>query len=210
VARSNAKDEKAKDQTSKDASKDDDEAKKAGQDQSKDVQTTDEAAENKESQPTGPEESGETNVEGAAKGEVAGGVVRGDSGDALDEDVDLADEVDGALGTVVETDRDGKQYDVPYVLVTSDHLPRTSDSDDAAKDWTAQHAGGEREDEDGNSLDPVALVPVEGTPGQTFRVGELPNREVAEKAGIDYDVWVSGLPVRPDVPREAPRRGIPA
>lgn len=198
--------------TNKSAETDD---KTVGEDQSKDVQTTKQAEEKQENLSTSAEqrEVGQSDVEGASKGEVAGGVVRGDVG--LDEDADLEadseDLGDGVVGTVVEADLEGNQYDVPYAILTpGDVKPRTSDSDDPAKDWTAQHAGGERQDEDGNDLDPVALVPVEGTPGQTFRVRELPNRGVAERAGIDYDQWVAGLPVRADVPNEAPRRGTPA
>jgi hypothetical protein len=135
--------------------------------------------------------------------------------DAFDNDDDDfeapvdGDSVEAGAGVVVERNLDGDEYEVPYALVTGADLARTSDSDDPAKSWTAQHATGEREDEDGNT-DPVALVPVEGTPGQTFRVRELPDRDVAEAAGIDYDQWVSGLPVRADVPNEAPRKGIPA
>jgi hypothetical protein len=187
--------------------------KTAGTDESKTQQTTDQAAAEKEQVPTSPEERGETDAEGAASGNVLGGVRDGDSGWDDDETgLEYVDNesVEGALGTVPEKSVNGDEYDVPYLLLTSDNLPRTSDSDDPAKDWTAQHAGGEREDEDGNNLDPVALVEVAGTPGQTFRVSELPNRDVVEAAGINYEQWVAGLPVRADAPDEAPRKGIPA
>lgn len=194
-----------------------DDSKTVGKDESKDYQTTDQAAEAAENVPDSPEkrEGDQVDVEGASKGETLGGVVDGESGafEVEDDDYDApveGDHVDGALGTVAERNNDGDEYDVPYVVVTADSFPRTADSDDPAKDWTAQHAGGERQDEDGNDLDPVALVPVQQTPGQTFRVRELPNREVAEAAGIDYDQWIAGLPVRADVPNEAPRKGIPA
>jgi hypothetical protein len=188
-----------------------------GKDESKDVQTTKQAEEAQENLPTSAEkrDADDSNTEGAAKGEVAGGVVRGDVG--LDEDADLEvdsedlDAEDGIVGTVVEADYEGNQYEVPYTLLTPGLTkPRTSDSDDPAKAWTAQEYAEKRTDGEDNDVDPVALVPVEGTPGQTFRVRELPNREVAEKAGIDYDQWVAGLPVRADVPNEAPRRGTPA
>jgi hypothetical protein len=190
-----------------------DETKTAGEDKSATDETTKQAAEREV--PTTAEKRGETDAEGAATGSVEGGVVDGDS-NALDEDdttfSDDGASIEGADGTVAEKDRDGNEVDVPYVTLTSDHVgkARTSDSDDPAKDWTAQHAGGEREDENGNALDPVALVPVQGTPGQTFTLDELPNRDVVEESGLDYDQFVSGLPVRATVDREAPRRGIPA
>lgn len=194
-----------------------DETKTAGEDKSKDVQTTQQAEEKADATPTSVEERGETDADAAASGGSVGAVHDGDSlGDLDDEDgyetlEDVADgSVEGAVGVVAERNLDGDEYDAPYTLLTASDLARTSDSDDPGKDWTAQHAGGEREDEDGNNLDPVALVPVEGTPGQTFRVRELPSREVVEAAGINYDQWVSGLPVRADVPNEAPRKGIPA
>jgi hypothetical protein len=194
----------------------DDETKTAGKDTSKDTQTTKQAEEKQDDLSTKVEERGETDAEGAASGSVVGGVQDGDTGlDDVDGEkadlLDYEDEVDGVVGTVAERNAKGDEFDVPYLYVTAaDVKPRTSDSDDPAKDWTAQHAGGEREDEDGNALDPVALVPVEQTPGQTFRVRELPNRDVAKAAGIDYDQWISGLPVRADVEDEAPRKGIPA
>jgi hypothetical protein len=194
--------------------KDDD--KVAGTDQSKTSQTSAQAEDNEVDEKA--TESGKTDVKGAASGSVVGGVVDGDSGfydDDLDKDdrpeAEIKDDkVEGAVGTVVEHNRDGDQFDVPYTYLTPEYLPRTADSDDPAVDWTAQHATGERKDDDGNDLDPVALVPVQGIPGQTFEVSELPNREVAEAAGIDYDQWVAGLPVRATVKDAAPRRGIPA
>lgn len=192
--------------------------KTAGEDKSKDVQTTDQAAEKQAAlENAGVEERGETDAKAAASGSTVGGVVDGDT-DFVPEDADddedyvdfESDTLEGATGVVAERNAEGDEFDVPYTYLTVGLLPRTSDSDDPAKDWTAQHAGGERQDEDGHDLEPVALVPVEGTPGQTFRARELPNREVAERAGIDYDQWVAGLPVRLDVPNEAPRKGIPA
>lgn len=195
--------------------------KTVGKDESKTTQTTDQQAEAAENVPTKAEkrDGDDTDVKGAADGTVVGGTVDGknkafepeDEDDYEDWDAPVEDdEVEGATGTVAERNLEGDEFDVPYVYVTAADLARTSDADDPAKDWTAQHASGERETEDGEALDPVALVPVEGTPGQTFRVRELPNREVAEKAGIDYDQWIAGLPVRADVPNEAPRKGIPA
>lgn len=191
------------------------ETKTAGKDTSKTQQTTEQAKVAEQQVPTKVEERGDSDPKGAASGSVVGGVVDGDIG-AKDEAQDEvkafeSGNVEGALGTVPERDLEGNEVEAPYTLLTADNaLVRTSDSDDPAKDWTAQHAGGEREDEDGNSLDPVALTEVQGTPGQTFRARELPNREVAEAAGINYEQWVSTLPVRADVPNEAPRRGIPA
>lgn len=190
--------------------------KTAGKDESKDTQTTKQAEES--NVPDSVEERGDTDAKAAASGSSVGAVKDGDTGldDAYDDDdkdaeFPVADDgVEGAVGTVAERDREGDEYDVPYTLLTAQVLPRTSDSDDPAKDWTAQHAGGERKDEDDNDLDAVALVPVQGTPGQTFRKRELPNRDVVEAAGIDYNQWVAGLPVRADVPDEAPRRGVPA
>jgi hypothetical protein len=151
-----------------------DEKKTAGKDESKDTQTTKQAKEEQDALPTKPEARGETDAK--ADGSKVG-AVRNAAGD---------------------------EFDVPYVQLTSDHLPRTSDSDDPNKSWTAQDAG-EREDEDA-----VALVAVRGTPGQTFRVRELPNKAVVEAAGINYEEWVAGLPVRADVEHEAARKGIPA
>lgn len=187
------------------------ETQKAGKDESKTVQTTDEQAEEKV--PTTPQDRGETDAN--ADGSKVGAVVDGDTGlDNEDDEESFSavedDEVEGALGVVSERDSEGDEYDVPFVYLTASDVARTSDSDDPAKDWTAQHAGGERQDEDGNDLGAVALTEVVQTPGQTFRVRELPNRDVAEAAGIDYGQWVAGLPVRADVPNEAPRRGTPA
>jgi hypothetical protein len=193
--------------------------KSAVKDESKTVETT-KQAEAREENLSGSAEKREVeedrDVNASEVGTRTGLVVDGEN-EAFDEDAEVdADDfedggnLDGVTGAVVERNLDGDEYEVPYTLLTAADLkPRTSDSDDPAKDWTAQHASGEREDADGNS-DPVALVPVEGTPGQTFRVRELPDREVAEAAGIDYDQWVAGLPVRADVPNEAPRRGIPS
>ena len=194
-----------------------DEKKTAGEDKSKDVQTTDQAAEKQDAlQDAKVEERGETDAKAAASGGSVGAVRDGDS-NVVDKDDDERDSdfdadafedgsVAGASGVVAERNAEGDEFDVPYAYVTAADLARTSDSDDPAKDWTAQHAAEEREDQD----HPVALVPVEGTPGQTFRVRELPNREVVEAAGINYEQWVAGLPVRADVPNEAPRKGIPA
>jgi hypothetical protein len=188
--------------------------KTAGTDQSKTEETTKQAEEKAAQTPTSVEPRGETDAEAAASGSSVGAVVDGDSGleDEAVEQFEDGEIGDGVVGTVTEVDSEGAEYDAPYAFLTPElglTAPRTSDSDDPAKDWTAQHAGGEREDADGNS-DPVALVPVQGTPGGTFRIRELPNREVVEAAGIDYDQWVAGLPVRADVPNEAARRGIPA
>lgn len=126
----------------------------------------------------------------------------------------VAESVDGALGVVTERDVHGDEYDVPWLYLTAAEVEatpaRTSDWDDNGRSWTAQEVNGERKDEDDNDLAPVALVEVEATPGQVFRVRELPNRKVAEAAGIDYAQWVTGLPVRPDVVDEQPRRGTPA
>jgi hypothetical protein len=187
--------------------------KTAGTDESKTTATTKEVEDNEV--PTSPEERGETDAKAAASGNSVGAVKDGDVGgeDEVVEEVDTFSDgsVDGALGTVPERNAKGDEYDSPWVYLTADHaLVRTSDSDDPAKDWTAQHAGGERKDEDGNDLDPVALVAVQGVPGQTFRATELPNVDVMEEAGIDSQQWLAGLPVRADVPDEAPRRGIPA
>jgi hypothetical protein len=196
-----------------------DDQKSALKDESTTVETT-KQAEAREENLSGSAEKREVeedrDVKASEVGTRTGLVVDGEN-EAFDEDAEVdADDfedggnLDGVTGAVVERNLDGDEYEVPYTLLTAADLkPRTSDSDDPAKDWTAQHASGEREDADGNS-DPVALVPVEGTPGQTFRVRELPDREVAEAAGIDYDQWVAGLPVRADVPNEAPRRGIPS
>lgn len=127
---------------------------------------------------------------------------------------EVGEGVEGALGVVSERDNDGNEYEVPWLYLTADTVEatpaRTSDWDDNQRSWTSQEVSAERKDDDGNDLDAVALVDVEATPGQVFRVRELPNREVAEAAGIDYAQWVTGLPVRPDVENEAPRRGTPA
>lgn len=127
---------------------------------------------------------------------------------AFDEDAEYSDKdfedggkIEGAEGTVVEDNVDGDQFDVPFVhLPNPDTAPRTSDSDDPGKSWSAQE----------NDLSPATFDEGTHTPGQTFRVGELPDRKVAEAAGINYDQFVAGLPVRPNVPHEAPRKGIPA
>lgn len=193
-----------------------DDTKTAGEDKSKTTQTTTQAEERQDALSTKSEERPETDAKAAASGSSVGAVKDGDTGldDVDGEEADLLgfeDEVDGVVGSVAERNLKGDEFNVPYAYVTgADVQPRTSDSDDPARDWTAQHASGEREDEDGNTLDPEALVPVEQTPGQTFRVRELPNKDVAEAAGIDYAQWVSGLPVRADVEDEAPRKGIPA
>jgi hypothetical protein len=198
-------------------SKNESEKDTALKDESKDVQTTKQADAAADAVPTSAEKrevDDDRDVKAGDVGTRTGLVVDGEN-DAFDNDDDDfeapvdGDSVEAGAGVVVERNLDGDEYEVPYALVTGADLARTSDSDDPAKSWTAQHATGEREDEDGNT-DPVALVPVEGTPGQTFRVRELPDRDVAEAAGIDYDQWVSGLPVRADVPNEAPRKGIPA
>lgn len=191
----------------------------AVKDESKTVQTTKQAEEAKDSQITSAEKrevDKDRDVKADEVGTKTGLVVDGEN-DAFEDDAEYAAEdfEDGgtvsANGAVFERNVDGEEYEVPYVTLTeADLRPRTSDSDDPGKSWTAQEASGERADEDGNTLDPVALVPVEGTPGETFRVRELPDRKVVEAAGINYDLWVAGLPVRSDVPHEAPRRGIPA
>lgn len=186
-------------------------------DESTDVQTTTQAAEAEDNLPTSAEKrevDDDRDVKAGDVGTRTGLGVDGenDAFDVDDDDYDApvdGESVDAPTGAVVERNLDGDEYEVPYVALTGADLARTSDSDDPAKSWTAQHATGEREDEDGNT-DPVALVNVAGTPGQTFRVRELPDRKIAEAAGIDYDQWVSGLPVRGDVPNEAPRKGIPA
>lgn len=175
-----------------------DEKKTAGDEQARDVKTSKEVED--QEVPTTVEERGETDADAA--GEKAGAVKDGDSG-ALEDGDEVEGEDAGFLGTVAERDSKGREVDVPWVYLTADHLPRTSDSDDPAKSWTAQDASGARDEV-------VALVEVAGTPGQTFRVSELPNREVAEAAGVDYNLFVSGLPVRPDVDDEAPRKGTPA
>lgn len=187
-----------------DAKKDE---KKAGDEQARDVKTSKEVED--QEVPTKPEVRGETDADAA--GEKAGVVKDGDTG-ALDDGASVEDEDFGWDGSVAERNAGGDEFDVPYAYLTADHLPRprTSDSDDPNKSWTAQEATGERKDHEGNALDPVALVEVHGTPGQTFRARELPNRKVAEAAGVDYNTFVSGLPVRPDVDDEAPRKGIPA
>lgn len=186
-----------------------DKDKKAGSDESVTQQTTKDAEDQKVSETV--EDRGETDAKGAASGNVVGGVVDGEK-TLVPEDAEVkakvgGDKAEGALGTVAERTQQGEEYEVPWTYLTADYLPRTSDSDDLTKDWTAQHAGGERE---GFEDEPVALVEVQGTPGQTFRDIELPNRAVVEAAGIDYDQWVTGLPVRADVPNETQRRGIPA
>jgi hypothetical protein len=191
----------------------------AVKDESVDVQTTKQAEEAEENLPTSAEKrevDEDREVEASEVGTRTGLVVDGEN-DVFDEDAEYSDEdfeedgdVVSVAGAVYERNLEGDEYETPYtVLAAPDLKPRTSDSDDPAKSWTAQHASGEREDEDGNT-DPVALVEVAGTPGETFRVRELPDRKVVEAAGIDYDQWVSGLPVRADVPNEAPRKGIPA
>lgn len=207
-----------------------DDKNKAGKDASVTQQTTAQAEEERENLPTEAVKREESDPEAAAEGSTVGAVVDGDTGfdypdspvdhdDDYDEDEDVVeftavddDGVEGALGVVTERNLHGEEYDVPWLYITADHVerPRTSDSDDPAVSWTAQEAAEKREDEDGNEQDTVALVPVQATPGQTFRVRELPNREVAEKAGIDYDQWIAGLPIRADVPDEGPRQGVPA
>lgn len=191
--------------------------KTALKDESKDVQTTTQAAEAEENLPTKAEKrevDDDRDVKAGDVGTRTGLGVDGEN-DAFEvDDDDYEAPVDGetveaGAGVVVERNLDGDEYEVPYALVTGADLARTSDSDDPAKSWTAQHATGEREDEDGNT-DPVALVEVAGTPGQTFRVRELPDRKIVEASGINYDQFVAGLPVRADVPNEAPRKGIPA
>jgi hypothetical protein len=189
-------------------SKKSDETKTAGKDESKDAQTTKEAREEKDALPTEPEARGETDAkaDGSKVGAVRDGDVVGDDDSKTEDVVDVKGGESEFLpdGLVAERNAAGDEFDVPYVQLTSDHLPRTSDSDDPNKSWTAQDAG-EREDEDA-----VALVAVRGTPGQTFRVRELPNKAVVEAAGINYEEWVAGLPVRADVEHEAARKGIPA
>ena len=188
-----------------------DDEKTAGADQSKDVETTKEAEEREV--PEAAEERGKTDPEAAASGSVVGGVVDGDSGleDAEEAELPVADgKVEGGLGVVAERNVKGEERDVPWTYLTASNVARTSDSDDPQKSWTVQEAAEERKDEDGKTLDPVALTPVQATPGQTFRVSELPNVEVVKAAGIDHEQWFAGLPVRPDVEDEAPRKGIPA
>lgn len=192
----------------------------AVKDESVNVQTTKQAEEKSDNLPTSAEKrevDEDHDIKANEVGTRTGLVVDGEN-EVFDEDADLSDDdfedggsLDAATGAVIERNIEGDEYEVPYFALTgSDVSGRTSDADDPAKSWTAQEASGEREDEDGNTLDPVALVPVDGTPGQTFRVRELPNREVMEAAGVNFDQWVAGLPVRADVPNEAPRRGIPA
>ena len=115
----------------------------------------------------------------------------------------------GAEGAVDERDQSGKKFKVPYVHLTTEKKARTSDSDDPAKNWTAQDAQGVHENEDGEKV-VKALTEVAAEPGQTFREDELPDRKVVEAAGIDYDQWVATLPVRATVKNEATRKGIPA
>ena len=195
---------------------------KAGEDKSRTQQTSKEAEERKDALPTSPEKREESDPRAAATGSTVGGVVDGDvlgkadydddkDEDKAEEFVEAAAEggLDFATGTVVERNVHGEEFDVPWATVTVDRVARTSDSDDPTKAWTAQEASGERKDDDGNDLAPVALVEVQGTPGQTFRVRELPNRAVAEAAGIDWELWVAGLPVRADVPDEGLRQGLP-
>jgi hypothetical protein len=191
----------------------------AVKDESTTVETTKQAEEREENLPTSAEKrevDEDRDVKPDEVGTSTGQVVHGqpevfeDDADQSVEDFEDGGNVEGVVGAVYEVDIKGDEYEVPYILLTpADVAARTSDSDDPAKSWTAQHASGEREDEDGNT-DPVALVEVAGTPGETFRVRELPDREVVEAAGINYDQWVAGLPVRADVPDEAPRKGIPA
>lgn len=193
-----------------------DEKKTAGKDESKTTQTTKQAEENEV--PTKVEERGETDAKAAASGGSVGAVRDGDVvGDEDDKDaakvVDSYEggEAEGALGTVAERNNKGEEFDAPWTYLTPDpqekqSLLRTSDSDDPARSWNAQKAAGSEDSDEA----PEALVEVQGTPGQTFRVRELPNRAVVEAAGINYDAWVAGLPVRADVPDEAPRKGIPA
>lgn len=198
----NAKDEKA-------------EQKTAGTDESKDVQTTKQAEERKDEVPTKAEGLEESDPEGAATGSVAGGVRRGDTGLEDDdfEDEVVGDEFEGALGTVREANAHRESFDVPYTILTPQHFSeeskvRTSDSDDGrVVAWNAQWANEERDETDGEA---EALVPVQAVPGQTFRRDELPNVDVMRAAGIDPVQYLSGLPVRPDVPDEGHRRGIPA
>lgn len=118
--------------------------------------------------------------------------------------------IDGGLGTVAEKNTAGEEYEVPWKYLTAEDLEehtavRTSDSDDPARSWTNQETVGDDDD-----AVPVALVPVQQTPGQTFRVSELPSVVEMEKAGINAAQFLAGLPVRPDVDGEAPRKGIPA
>lgn len=190
--------------------------KSALKDEGKTVETTAQA-ENKDVPTSAEKREAPEDVKPDEVGTRTGLVVDGEN-DVFDEDADLSDEdfedggsLDGAAGVVVERSVDGTEYEAPYTLLTgADVAGRTSDADDPARSWTSQEGTGERKDEDGKALDPVALVPVDGTPGQTFRVAELPDRKVVEAAGINYDQYVAGLPVRVDVPDEAPRRGIPA
>lgn len=150
----------------------------------------------------------ETKVEEKEVPTSAEKVEKDEESAVFDEDAEYSDEdfkddgkIEGAEGTVVEANVDGDQFDVPYVHIpNADIAPRTSDSDDPGKSWSAQE----------NDLSPATFDEGTHTPGQTFRVGELPDRKVAEAAGINYDQFVAGLPVRPNVPHEAPRKGIPA
>lgn len=80
-----------------------------------------------------------------------------------------------------ETKVEEAKVEEPKPKVKAEQKVRTSDSDDPDRDWTVQ---------DG--------VPEKGAspaPGATFKKKELPDRKVVEAAGIDYDVWVEGLPV---------------
>jgi hypothetical protein len=186
-----------------------DDVKTAGQDESQDVQTSTQESDN--DVPTKAEAAGEVDVDGAADGEVAGGVPYGETGlDGDDYDFEYVDtdEYEGALGTVREVNGSREAVDVPWTYLTATDVQedavRTSDADDGdVRKWNAQATADDDET-------PVALVPVQGTPGQTFRVDELPNVDVMKAAGIDVGQFLSGLPVRPDVEGEAPRRGIPA
>lgn len=190
----------------------------AGEDKSKTTQTTKQAEEKDVATSAEKREATPEEVKAGAEDGNVGAVVDGES-NAFEDDAEFSEDdfnedatIEGSSGTVTEKNLDGDEFEVPYVYLTAADLEpvRTSDSDDPAKSWTAQEYAEERTDEDGNTKDPVALVPVEATPGQVFRVGELPNRAVAEAAGINYDQFVAGLPVRPDIANEAPRKGIPA
>lgn len=132
------------------------------------------------------EVSSDKDTDATTQGEATGAVVYGDPGienlDALEPDGD------SGLGTT----RVGTK-EVPWTYLTPEHFEdvdevRTSDSDDEGKSWTSQHLS--------ENDEPVALVPVQKEPGQTFTAEQLPNVDAMRAAGIDPVQWVSGLPVR--------------
>lgn len=121
-----------------------------------------------------------------------------------------ADQVEAGQGVVSEKDADGNEYEVPWAYLTvedidAESVARTSDWDDPARAWNAQEAF-ERDEDEATGAAPS----VQAVPGQTFRVSELPDLDRLREAGIDPAQFLAGLPVRSDVPGEAPRRGTPA